>query len=94
MRRISGETGAWFTPPLAGTAGHAVTTPQGLAWLEPVPDFPGYWLQLGPDDAEAATRPARARAAATVLSEMLRAEREAAQVAGELATRYEEIDLL
>ena len=94
MRRISGETGGWFTPPLAGTAGHAVTTPQGLAWLEPVSEFAGYWLQLGPDDSDGATRPARARAAATVLCEMLRAEREAAQVAGELATRYEEIDLL
>ena len=93
MRRLSGEHEAWW-PPLAGSVGHAVTTPEGVAWVEPVPEFGGFWVQLGPDDADGATRPARARAAASVLSEVLRGEREAAQVAGELATRYEEIDLL
>jgi len=90
---MAGEYGAWW-PPLEGTAGHVVDSPDGRAWLEPVPEWAGCWLQLGPDASDEATRPSRARAAATVMSEIFRGEREAAQVAGELATRYEEIDLL
>jgi len=69
-------------------------TPSGAAWLEPLPGIVDEWLQLGPDAGDAATRPARARAAAAVLAEVLRSDREAGQVAAELATRYEEIDLL
>ncbi len=52
----------------------------------------GHWLQLGPGDGADEAR--RARNAAAVLGEILRAEREAGLLAGELATRYEEIDLL
>lgn len=69
-------------------------TPDGPAWLEPLPGLHGHWVQLGPDGSDAESRPGRARAAAIVMAEVLRADREAGQVAAELATRYEEIDLL
>ena len=64
------------------------------AWLEPVPDVPGTWVQLGPDDSDEATRSRRARAAAVVVGRALAAERESAQAAIELSARYEEINLL
>lgn len=93
VRPLAGEYGAWW-PPLAGTAGHAVDTPDGRAWLEPVTGFSGHWVQLGPDASDPVTRPQRAKAAAIVMAEVWRFDREAGQVAAELATRYEEIDLL
>ncbi len=67
---------------------------EGEAWLEPVPGHAGTWLQAGPGPDDPADRPRRARAAAAVVSDALRGEREASLVAAELATRYEEIDLL
>ena len=90
---LTGEHGAWW-PELGGDEGHALSTRTGDAWLEPVPGLPGTWVQLGPDRSDAATRPQRARAAAQVVADHFLAEREAAQVANELAGRYEEINLL
>ena len=90
---LGAASGAW-APPLDGAVAGICESPAGPAWLEPVPGFAAHWLQLGPDRDDALTRPARARAAAFVLGEVLRGELEAAQVATELATRYEEIDLL
>ncbi len=52
-------------------------------------------MPAGSDDAAAPEQArARAAAAASLLTEIMRGEREASLVAGELATRYEEIDLL
>lgn len=79
---------------VAATAGHAVAAPEGAAWLEPLPAGRGMWLQLGPGPLDAATRAARAGAAALVAGRVLASERENGQVAAELATRYEEISLL
>ena len=79
---------------VAAAAGHAVTVPAGAAWLEPRPAERGTWLQLGPGPLDEATRAARARSAASVAGRILTLEREIGQVAGELATRYEEISLL
>jgi sigma-B regulation protein RsbU (phosphoserine phosphatase) len=90
---LSGEHGAWW-PELEGTEGHAIETRRGPAWLEPVPRFAGTWVQLGPDRTDRRTRPRRAKAAAAVVADALDSEREAGQVAVELAARYEEIDLL
>lgn len=59
-----------------------------------MPRFAGTWVQLGPDRSDRRTRPRRAKAAAAVVSNALESEREAGQVAAELAARYEEIDLL
>jgi len=90
---LTGEHGAWW-PELDGDQGHVLDTRSGRAWLEPVPGVPGTWVQLGPDKSDAATRPARAHAAAQLMAEHFAAEREAGQVASELAGRYEEINLL
>ncbi len=90
---LSGEHGAWW-PELQGTVGHGIETRKGPAWLEPVPRFAGTWVQLGPDTSDRRTRPLRAKAAAAILADALDGERAAAQVAAELAARYEEIDLL
>ena len=62
----------------------------GVGWVQPVPGFPGMWVQI--DGARAAAP--RARAVATVVGDVLRSEQEASMVASELASRYEEIDLL
>jgi sigma-B regulation protein RsbU (phosphoserine phosphatase) len=59
-----------------------------------VPDAGGVWLQVGPGADDVSTRPARSRIAAAIVADVLRGEREASLVAAELATRYEEIDLL
>ena len=64
------------------------------SWLLPVPDAGGVWLQVGPGADDVSTRPARSRIAAAIVADVLRGEREASLVAAELATRYEEIDLL
>lgn len=93
VRALAGEPGAWW-PTLRGENGHALETPGGAAWLEPLPAVPGTWLQLGPDQTSEATRAARARAAAAVCADALAYERETAMMAAEIATRYEEIDLL
>ena len=90
---VSGEHGAWW-PELEGDAGHAITTRGGAAWLEPVPGASGTWVQLGPDATGPDTRPARARAAAAVVAEIVGSDREAGQVTAELSARYEEINLL
>ena len=92
VQLLAGESGSW-APTLTDTGGHVVQTPDGPAWLEPVPDHPEYWVQLGPDANEAG-RPRRARATSAVLGTVLGRELEAVEVAAELATRYEEIDLL
>jgi len=90
---LSGEHGAWW-PQLEGKEGHAIRTPKGSAWLEPVPGVPGTWVQLGPDKSKEKTRPQRAKPAAQIVADALGSEREAGQMTAELAARYEEIDLL
>lgn len=61
--------------------------------IVPVPGFSGTWLEAG-DPGSAPPEPGRVQAAAVLVADMLRTEQEATAVAGELATRYEEIDLL
>lgn len=93
IRALSEERGAWW-PRFDGDSGHAIKTPKGAAWLEPVPGAAGTWLQLGPDATPEEARPAHAKPAAALLSGILANDRENGLVAAELATRYEEIDLL
>lgn len=93
VRCLTEEQGAWW-PSLEGGLGRAITTPQGDAWLEPVPAHSGLWLQLGPDDGDPAARAARAGAAAALMGQVLAHEREMAMVVTELTARYEEINLL
>lgn len=96
VRALGREEGAsWSDGQLAGGAGHRIEVPgRGAAWVEPVPTVPGTWLQLGPGSLDDATRERRARSAAAVLGRGLAAERDSAQVTGELMTLYEEINLL
>lgn len=93
VRCLTGEQGAWW-PSLDGAQGRAVATPQGEAWLEPVPAHSGMWLQLGPDGGDPGERATRARAGASLLGQVLAHEREMSLVVAELTTRYEEINLL
>jgi sigma-B regulation protein RsbU (phosphoserine phosphatase) len=74
--------------------GHRVALAQGEAWVEPVQGHPGHWLSFGPPPQADAGGGPRAAAAAQLAGEALLAEREASAIASELATRYEEIDLL
>jgi sigma-B regulation protein RsbU (phosphoserine phosphatase) len=59
-----------------------------VATLVPIPDVDGTWLQVGEGKGNGA------KALADVIGAVLGAEREAVQVAAELAERYEEIDLI
>jgi len=79
---------AGFPPPQANGGGRQVKTRGGIAWLEPVPDVPGIWLEIGRGDG------ADAAALAEVAGVALSAEQETAEVADELSGRYEEIDLI
>jgi sigma-B regulation protein RsbU (phosphoserine phosphatase) len=77
--------------PSITTAG-LVPTPEGIAWIEPVPGTQDFWLEVGsaaqPELGAAASR------VVPVVAALLDSERRRAYVAEELAGRYEEIDLL
>jgi len=97
-RREGGRTIQMGGPPGAAPVLESGPRPAGYAaaesWMEPVPDAGGVWLQVGPGADDVATRPMRGRLAAALVGDVLRSETEAGLVASELATRYEEIDLL
>jgi sigma-B regulation protein RsbU (phosphoserine phosphatase) len=76
--------------PLLGEAPPTGSTPPPTASLEPLPDLEGMWLEIG--GAGNGTRDASSLAA--IVGSVLAAEKETAQVAAELAERYEEIDLI
>ena len=83
------DPGAAPEPP--GAVGRA-RTPWGAAWLEPLDETEGYWLELG-GPADDALESAAARVLPIVAAQ-LDAERQRAFLAEELTSRYEEIDLL
>jgi phosphoserine phosphatase RsbU/P len=91
LRRLAGPHPGTWAPPVDGDrlSGRAVAAPEGPAWLEPVREADGVWLEVGESPAE--RDPA---ALATVIGAVVAAERETAQVAAELSERYEEIDLI
>ena len=62
--------------------------PPSVATLVPIPDLEGTWLQVAGGKGNGA------KALADVIGAVLGAEKEAVQVAAELAERYEEIDLI
>ncbi len=66
-------------------------TPAGTAWFAPVSGVDGFWVEVGGDgDGPRET----AERVLPLLAALLAAERERAFAAEELASRYEEIDLL
>jgi len=96
VRRLgAGADPATWTPPIDGQEdGHRVATPEGAAWLEPVHEALGVWLEVaepGPGTQGAAPSP---QALAEIVGAVLGAEHDATQVAAELSERYEEIDLI
>jgi sigma-B regulation protein RsbU (phosphoserine phosphatase) len=69
-----------------------VSTPAGVAWLEPVAEVDGYWLEIsGGTEDELSTASARIL---PIVEALLDAERQRAFLSEELTSRYEEIDLL
>ena len=73
-------------------AAGACATPEGPAWLTPVRWVTDDWIELG--GADPAALQGAAMALLPVLSSLLESEWHRAQVGEELASRYEEIDLL
>ena len=73
--------------------GRQIKTPDGPAWLEPVPDAAGVWMEIRDAERAAGTEAARS-ALAQIVGTVLANEQETAQVAAELSDRYEEIDLM
>ena len=67
-------------------------TPTGSAWLEPVREPAGFWLEVALATEEESR--AAAERVAPLVGALLDAERQRAFIAEELASRYEEIDLL
>jgi sigma-B regulation protein RsbU (phosphoserine phosphatase) len=65
---------------------------KGSTWLAPVPGAEGYWLEV--PDAAAPEAEAIAALVLPPLGGLLEAEGQLGRLAGELADRYEEIDLL
>lgn len=90
MRPVGGADPGWrlSVPPTVGPT----TTPDGPARLDPVPEVPGLWLETAL--ADAASAQAAAERLRPVVSALVDAERQRAVLAEELASRYEEIDLL
>jgi sigma-B regulation protein RsbU (phosphoserine phosphatase) len=84
LRAVQGGDPGWRLPVPAGAG--LVATPEGERWLGPLPPGATFWLEALPGP--------RAVALQSLLGLLLRAEREAAHLSEELATRYEEIDLL
>jgi len=68
------------------------------AWLEPIPETQGLWLEIANGGLGKAPPPGAGpglgRELAQIVGSVLSAERDAAQVAAELSDRYEEIDLI
>lgn len=69
---MGGVVDGWAPVPPLMAGG--VTTPEGRAWLEPLPDEPGAWLQLS--DVDAVRAPALAPALAAVVGPLLSNTRE------------------
>jgi phosphoserine phosphatase RsbU/P len=89
--QLAGGSDPGWSLPMPERPGQ-VSTGAGTAWLQPVPGIPEIWLEVTGGDAAGLEQ--TARLLAPVVGALLEAERQRAQVADELAGRYEEIDLL
>jgi len=86
----SADDPAW-SPSIPSRAG-LVPTPTGSAWLAPIPDAEGFWLEVSGGVEEVLAE--RCTRLLPIFTALFAAERETAEVTEELASRYEEIDLL
>jgi sigma-B regulation protein RsbU (phosphoserine phosphatase) len=90
LRVAAGADPGW-TPPIPRTGG-LVPTPAGPVRLDPVPRVQGYWVET--PAGEPGMKDGAAELVAPIVAAMLDGERQRAFLADELASRYEEIDLL
>jgi len=90
LQVAAGSDPGW-RPPVPRAAG-LVPTPSGSIRLDPVPDIEGYWIETEvADEGAGAETASRVK---PILAALLDGERQRGLLAEELATRYEEIDLL
>jgi sigma-B regulation protein RsbU (phosphoserine phosphatase) len=89
--RVAGGGDPGWTPPIPRSGG-LVPTPTGSVRLDPVPGLQGYWVETSVGDQAASD--AKAELVRPIVAALLDAERQRAFLAEELASRYEEIDLL
>jgi sigma-B regulation protein RsbU (phosphoserine phosphatase) len=89
--KVAGGGDPGWSPTIPRAAG-PVPTPTGSAWLAPVANLEGFWVEVDVGDED------RSRAAADrvvpIVSALLDTERQRGFIAEELASRYQEIDLL
>jgi phosphoserine phosphatase RsbU/P len=90
LKPAGGGDSRW-TPAIPREAG-PVPTPEGSVWLAPVHPLEGFWVEVDAGDDE------RSRLAAErvvpIVAAVLETERQRGFMAEELASRYQEIDLL
>jgi sigma-B regulation protein RsbU (phosphoserine phosphatase) len=86
---VHGADPGWVLP-LPDRAG-IVVTPAGPRWIAPVPHEAGLWVEGAAAGSHGSPG---AQSAVEVLGHLLASEREVARLSQELASRYEEIDLL
>lgn len=91
LRKVGQGPDPAFTPPIPRQPG-LVPTPTGAVWLMPVPGVEGFWVEVGGVSEQAAAE--LAPQLGGVLGAFLTDARALAEMADELAARYEEIDLL
>ena len=90
LKSVAGPAPEWVPDPTERAG--PVRSGERETWLAPVPGIAGYWLEVpGTGPAEAEVVAAQVFAA---LGGLLEAEHQLGRLAGELADRYEEIDLL
>lgn len=89
--RVAGGGDPGWIPPIPRSGG-LVPTPTGSVRLDPVPGMQGYWVETSVGDQGASD--AKAELVRPIVAALLDAERQRAFLAEELASRYEEIDLL
>lgn len=91
LKVTGGGTDPGWSPAIPREAG-PVPTPDGSVWLAPLDTLEGFWLEVeaGGEDRSRAV----AERVIPIVSAMLDTERQRGYMAEELASRYQEIDLL
>jgi hypothetical protein len=90
--KVAGGGGDPGWSPTIPRAAGPVPTPTGSVWLSPVGNFEGFWVEVDAGGEEQ-SRSAAARVV-PIVSALLDTERQRGFMAEELASRYQEIDLL
>jgi phosphoserine phosphatase RsbU/P len=90
LKTAGGSDPGW-SPTIPRVPG-LVPTPSGSVWLAPVGTIEGFWLEVDAGGEEASR--AAADRVVPIVSAVLESERQRGFMAEELASRYQEIDLL